>query len=823
MCYFNYNYSKKLSCFFLFLTFLLLLPIGNTSSQQKSEDERISNIARGYYQQNIMQQSGSGGDNPEAIQENFFTGAAANDQFGYSVSTAGDVNGDEYSDVIVGAYGNDAGGNSAGRAYIYFGGAIINTTADVTLTGAAAGDNFGYSVSTAGDVNGDGYSDVIVGAYQNDAGGSNAGRAYIYLGGASMNNIADVTLTGAAAFDAFGCSVSKAGDVNGDGYSDVIVGAKWGGDIYNGDGFSELIEGARYGDVISAYGRAYIFFGGVNMNSIADVTMDGQDDFGYCVSSAGDVNGDGYSDVIVSEYYSDVKSLGILAHAYIFLGGIDMDNIPDITLHADHMTYWGIMCSTAGDVNGDGYSDVIVSSYYTDRAYIYFGGESMDNTIDVTLNGELFGDGFANSVSTAGDINGDGYSDVIVGAHGNDAGGSNSGRAYIYFGGTSMDNIADIILTGATTNDEFGLSVASAGDVNGDGCSDVIVGAPWNDAGGSNAGRAYLYTNSLNLFPTNYLQSSLTIGNQYYVDRTYTITNIPIKYSDLKMIKTANADKMKVGLDFHFDVCTNSDVYVAYDRRLTTIPNWISSNYTFTGDTISVSDILMGHFKVWKRTVTPGRITFGDNQGVTNSSMYFVFYKEFNLSFAKRLDIKALIEGFYNGVSMVEDTMSIGLYNAISPYGFYEEIRVRLNQTGNGFANFFYAKNGTNYFVVCKHRNSIETWSKLSQQFIGGSLTYDFTTASTQAYGDNMKLKGGKWTIFSGDVNQDGVVDLSDVGLVDFANLSFITGYVVTDVNGDNVVDLSDVSIVDNNNLNFVAKITPTFTAKPKRIEVNAL
>ena len=148
-----------------------------------------------------MQQSGSGGYNPEAIQEKFFTGQAADDYFGYSVSTAGDVNGDGYSDVIVGAYFNDAGGSNAGRTYIYYGGSIFNNIADVTLTGAAAGDYFGHSVSTAGDVNGDGYSDVIVGAYGNDAAEINAGRAYIYFGGASMNNTADVTLTGAAAGD----------------------------------------------------------------------------------------------------------------------------------------------------------------------------------------------------------------------------------------------------------------------------------------------------------------------------------------------------------------------------------------------------------------------------------------------------------------------------------------------------------------------------------------------------------------------------------------------------------------------------------------------
>ena len=102
----------------------------------------------------------------------------------YSVSTAGDINGDGYSDVIVGATGNDAGGTNAGRAYIYFGGASMNNTADVTITGAATDDRFGTSVSTAGDINSDGYSDVIVGTPYNDDGGADAGRAYLYLSSA---------------------------------------------------------------------------------------------------------------------------------------------------------------------------------------------------------------------------------------------------------------------------------------------------------------------------------------------------------------------------------------------------------------------------------------------------------------------------------------------------------------------------------------------------------------------------------------------------------------------------------------------------------------
>ena len=430
--------------------------------------------------------NGGGDPLPEAMQERFFTGQAAGDYFGASVSAAGDVNGDGYSDIIVGAYYNDAGGSEAGRAYIYFGGPIIDNIADVTLTGAAAGDYFGNSVSTAGDVNGDGYSDVIVGAYGNDAGGNDAGRAYIYFGGSAMDNAADVILTGEATGDSFGNSVFTAGDVNGDGYTDVIV-------------------GAYYNDAGGSYaGRAYIYFGSSTMNNTADVTLTGEaagDYFGNSVSTAGDVNGDGYSDVIVGAYFNDAGG-SEAGRAYIYFGGSSMDNTADLILTSAAANDWfGASVSNADDVNGDGYSDVIVGAYGynsgTGRAYIYFGGTSMNTVADVVLTGDNIFDWFGYSVSTAGDVNGDGYSDVIVGAPYNSPGGIQTGRGYIYFGGTSMDNVADVILTGSASGDLFGLSVSTAGDVNGDGYSDVIVGAFQNDAGGADAGRAYLYTNTL--------------------------------------------------------------------------------------------------------------------------------------------------------------------------------------------------------------------------------------------------------------------------------------------------------------------------------------
>lgn len=176
--------------------------------------------------------------------------------------------------------------------------------------------------------------------------------------------------------------------------------------------------------------------------------------------------------------------------------------------------------------------------------------------------------------------------------------------------------------------------------------------------------------------------------------------------------------------------------------------------------------------------------------------------------------VTVIIEGLYNAASNKlnrRDTITAYLRNLFAPYSVIDSTSCIIDSiTFSGQFNFSIAQTG-DYFLILKHKNSIETWSKASgvQLISGISLNYDFSAADSQSYGNNLINVDGKWCIFSGDINQDGIVDLSDVGLIDLENLNFICGYTITDLNGDYIVDISDLSIADSNNLQFISKITP--------------
>ena len=476
--------------------------------------------------------------------------------FGYSVSTAGDVNGDGYADVIVGAYDFDNGQIDEGRAFVYHGSAT-GLGPSPTWTADSNQENaiFGYSVSTAGDVNGDGYADVIVGAHAYDNGQTDEGRAFVYHGsatglGPSPTWTAESNQEGAI----FGVSVATAGDVNGDGYADVIVGAcayengqagegrafvyhgsptglieapAWtaesdqegayfghsvatAGDV-NGDGYADVIVGAwAYDNGQAQEGRAFVYHGsatGLGPSPAWAAEPDQENAlFGYSVSTAGDVNGDGYADVIVGAYDFDNGQTDE-GRVFVYHGSATGLGLSPAWIAESDQAYavFGYSVATAGDVNGDGYADVIVGAlqYHNGqtnegRAFVYHGsatglGLSPAWTAESDQVGALFGV----SVATAGDVNGDGYADVIVGAQWYDNGQADEGRAFVYHG--SATGLSD--LPGWTAESDqagayFGNSVATAGDVNGDGYADVIIGAKEYDNGQTDEGRAFVYHGS---------------------------------------------------------------------------------------------------------------------------------------------------------------------------------------------------------------------------------------------------------------------------------------------------------------------------------------
>jgi hypothetical protein len=484
-------------------------------------------------------------------------GGQANPQFGRSVSTAGDVNSDGYSDIIIGDPAYNNGEISQGRALVYYGSAAgLSATPGWTIVGDQEGTTVGYSVSTAGDVNGDGYADVIIGAAFYNTTEENAGRVYVYHGSATglTPGPANWTVDGPQVDGSLGWSVGTAGDVNSDGYADVIVAEAYGGEWYegrvyvyhgsaagltttadweaegnqdfahfgeaagtagdvNGDGYSDIIVGAStiYVNGQASVGRAFVYHGGPDglATDEADWTVEGdyaEARLGNPVATAGDVNGDGYADVIVGAPYYDS---GETAEGRVFVyhgSAAGLSTTADWTAESNQAeASFGVSAGTAGDVNGDGYADVIVGAYHYDngqenegRAFVYYGSAvGLSTTADWTAESNQAEASFGVSVGTAGDVNGDGYADVIVSAYHYDNGYENEGAVFVYHGsGVGLSATADWTAESDQVGACLGWSVGTAGDVNGDGYADVIVGAPYYGSGETDEGRAYVYYGS---------------------------------------------------------------------------------------------------------------------------------------------------------------------------------------------------------------------------------------------------------------------------------------------------------------------------------------
>ncbi len=386
----------------------------------------------------------------------------------------------------------------------------------MTISGATAGELSGISVSSAGDVDGDGYGDLLVGAdAATTANGSSSGRTTLIYGSATMPSTISLgsigangfSILGGAANDNSGRSVSSAGDLNNDGFDDLVIGA-------------ENADNGANADV----GKTYVIFGSstrpagpIDLATLAfptGIIFTGEvagDLSGTSVHSAGDIDGDGYDDLIIGASGSDPYSRTDAGKSYVVFGGPSLSSVNlgslgsggFAILGAANGNATGVSVSAAGDVNGDGYDDLIIGADLANpggrtdagESYLLFGSSTRpSSSIDLSaLSNGLVIIGGANddrsghSVSQAGDVNGDGFDDLLIGAfQADDGANANAGKAYILYGANFTDSVTHLgSSAGETINGTSAANVIVAGGgddtVVGSGGLDAIVGGQGND------------------------------------------------------------------------------------------------------------------------------------------------------------------------------------------------------------------------------------------------------------------------------------------------------------------------------------------------------
>ncbi|MEH2415534.1 beta strand repeat-containing protein [Nostoc sp.] len=456
-------------------------------------------------------------------------GSKALDGSGNSVSSAGDINGDGIADLIIGAAYADPNGSWSGQSYVVFGRkggfdaqlnlSTLNGTNGFAINGIKADDLSGWSVSSAGDINDDGIADLIIGAHAADPNGSESGQSYVVFGSkggfdaqlnlSTLNGTNGFAINGINTGDDSGWSVSSAGDINDDGIADLIIGA-----------YGAEPNGSESGQSYVVFGRKGGFDAQLNLSTLNGTNgfaIDGINNkkySGWSVSSAGDINGDGIADLIIgarngAEFHG--QSYVVFGSKGGFGAKLNLSTLNGTNgfaingIKADENSGWSV--SSAGDINSDGIADLIIGApyaspaspndYKSGQSYVVFGSKggfgaklnlsTLNGTNGFAINGIKAYD-LSGVVSSAGDINGDGIADLIIGAPAANPNGSDSGQSYVVFGRkggfdaqlnlSTLNGTNGFAINGINPPDNLGSSVSSAGDINGDGIADLIIAAP---------------------------------------------------------------------------------------------------------------------------------------------------------------------------------------------------------------------------------------------------------------------------------------------------------------------------------------------------------
>lgn len=403
---------------------------------------------------------------------------------GNNVSTAGDVNGDGFDDVIAGARLLDNPELDEGKTFLYLGSASgLSLTPAWTFESDQAGAQLGRA-SAAGDVNGDGFGDVIVGAGNYDNDQVDEGRAWLFLGSSSgLSTTPAWIVESNQSSSAFGVNAVGVGDINADGFDDVAVSSTF-------HDFDLVDEGAAFLYLGSATGPSTTADQVIQGNQAASL-------FGR-TANAGDVNGDGFNDVLIGAASWDGGQQDE-GRVFVMKGSAQgLKKHPLRILEINEVSaLFGNVLGTAGDINADGFDDILVSvqGNVVQRVFVYMGSRTGPGAqADLVLQADQQNTSFGLALGTAGDVNNDGFSDVIVGARLYDVATTNEGRVFVYRGTAGgLDPTPLQTFDGSQTSEEFGVAVSTAGDVNADGFSDIIIGGHAFDNPESNEGRAVVF------------------------------------------------------------------------------------------------------------------------------------------------------------------------------------------------------------------------------------------------------------------------------------------------------------------------------------------